>query len=97
MSDSKCRLLPQTRVASIDSLRGFDMFWIIGGGALFETLPKIWKNPFTDTIKQQMEHVPWQGFRFEDLIFPLFLFIVGSSCAVVSGLLRQRRRMWRKR
>ena len=77
MSDSNCRLLPQTRVASIDALRGFDMFWIIGGGAFFETLPKVWKNNFTETIKQQMEHVPWQGFRFEDLIFPLFLFIVG--------------------
>lgn len=77
MSDSNCRLLPQTRVASIDALRGFDMFWIIGGGAFFETLPKVWKNHFTETIKQQMEHVPWQGFRFEDLIFPLFLFIVG--------------------
>jgi predicted acyltransferase len=77
MPDSNCRLLPQTRVASIDALRGFDMFWIIGGGAFFETLPKVWKNHFTETIKQQMEHVPWQGFRFEDLIFPLFLFIVG--------------------
>jgi len=77
MSDSNCRLLPQTRVASIDALRGFDMFWIIGGGAFFEMLPKVWKNNFTETIKQQMEHVPWQGFRLEDLIFPLFLFIVG--------------------
>jgi predicted acyltransferase len=77
MSDSNRRFLPQDRVASIDALRGFDMFWIIGGGAFFETLPKVWKNTVTETIKQQMEHVPWQGFRFEDLIFPLFLFIVG--------------------
>ncbi|MCJ7729239.1 MAG: DUF5009 domain-containing protein [Sedimentisphaerales bacterium] len=77
MSDSKCQFLPQTRVASIDALRGFDMFWIIGGGAFFETLSKVWKNPFTETIKNQMEHVSWDGFHFEDLIFPLFLFIVG--------------------
>jgi predicted acyltransferase len=77
MSERERQLLPQTRIASIDALRGFDMFWIIGGGAIFETLPKVWKNPFTDTIKKQMEHVSWQGFRFEDLIFPLFLLIVG--------------------
>ena len=54
------------------------MFWIIGGGTLFEMLQKVWKNPVTDTIQQQLEHVPWQGFHFEDLIFPLFLFIVGT-------------------
>ena len=77
MSDSNRRFLPQDRIASIDALRGFDMFWIIGGGAFFETLPKVWKNPFTETIKNQMEHVSWDGFHFEDLIFPLFLFIVG--------------------
>ena len=65
------------RVLSIDALRGFDMFWIIGGGAIFESLADVWKHPVTETIRQQLEHVPWEGFRFEDLIFPLFLFIVG--------------------
>ncbi len=77
MSDSNQHLLPRERIVSIDALRGFDMFWIIGGGTFFETLPKVWKNSFTETIKNQMEHVEWNGFHFEDLIFPLFLFIVG--------------------
>jgi predicted acyltransferase len=77
MPDSSRRLLPQDRIASIDALRGFDMFWIIGGGAIFETLLKVWRNSFTETVKNQMEHVSWDGFHFEDLIFPLFLFIVG--------------------
>ena len=27
----------------------------------------------------QMEHVPWDGFHFMDLVFPLFLFIAGVS------------------
>lgn len=27
----------------------------------------------------QLEHVDWDGFRFYDLIFPLFLFIIGVS------------------
>ena len=28
-------------------------------------------------LRLQFEHVEWAGFRFYDLIFPLFLFLVG--------------------
>jgi predicted acyltransferase len=66
------------RVLSIDALRGFDMFWIIGGGAIFESLAEIWKHPITDTIRVQLDHVRWEGFHFEDLIFPLFVFVMGA-------------------
>jgi predicted acyltransferase len=65
------------RVVSIDALRGFDMFWIIGGGAIFASLHDISANPTTAWIRTQLNHVKWEGFRFEDLIMPLFLFIVG--------------------
>ncbi|MBN1805420.1 MAG: DUF5009 domain-containing protein [Sedimentisphaerales bacterium] len=65
------------RLTSIDALRGFDMFWIIGGGAFFESIAQVYSHPVTDTIRQQLDHVKWEGFHFEDLIFPLFLFIVG--------------------
>jgi len=65
------------RVVSVDALRGFDMFWIIGGGALFKSFHKVADNGVTQTINRQLAHVAWEGFRFEDLIFPLFLFIVG--------------------
>ena len=65
------------RVVSIDALRGFDMFWIIGGGGLLWSFDKIYDNSVTDFICTQLTHVEWEGFRFEDLIFPLFLFIVG--------------------
>ncbi|MHC4911404.1 MAG: acyltransferase family protein [Planctomycetota bacterium] len=66
------------RLASIDALRGFDMFWIIGAGTVFASLDGIFKSPTTGFIARQLEHVKWEGFRFEDLIFPLFLFIVGT-------------------
>jgi len=65
------------RLLSIDALRGFDMFWIIGGDALFTALARWGEWSFSKTIEDQLEHVPWEGFRFYDLIFPLFLFIVG--------------------
>jgi len=64
-------------VISIDALRGFDMFWIVGGGAIFASLHDIFNSPTTELIRTQLTHVKWEGFRFEDLIMPLFLFIVG--------------------
>jgi len=65
------------RIASIDALRGFDMLWITGGYEVFDGLRKVVHGPFMDAINRQFDHMPWQGFHFEDLIFPLFLFIVG--------------------
>ena len=66
------------RLVSIDALRGFDMFWIIGGDAIFRSLQHISRNPITEWINLQLQHCPWQGFRCYDLIMPLFLFIVGT-------------------
>jgi len=71
------RDLGSSRVLSIDALRGFTMFWIIGGAAVFRALARVWPNPVTEAISQQLTHLNWGGFRFYDLIFPMFLFIVG--------------------
>src|SRR5688500_15786175 len=69
-----------SRLTSLDALRGFDMFWIIGADALFHALKKIGAgNPAINAVADQLDHVPWEGFRFYDLIFPLFVFIVGVS------------------
>jgi len=70
------------RIHSLDALRGFDMFWIIGGGALFQVLAECIPNSFFQVIAEQMEHVPWEGFHFEDLIFPLFMFISGATIPI---------------
>jgi len=64
---------------SVDALRGFDMFWIVGAGSLVDALNQMSKNPVTSFLGTQLEHVDWAGFRFYDLIFPLFVFIVGVS------------------
>ena len=66
------------RIASLDALRGFDMFWIIGGDALLRSLPAVTDTPATRFLARQMEHNAWAGFTFYDLIFPLFLFIIGA-------------------
>lgn len=77
--DSEQKHLTGTRVASIDALRGFSMFWIIGGGIVFRSLDQIFNHPVTAFIGIQLKHVKWLGFHFEDLIMPLFIFIVGVA------------------
>ena len=67
------------RLRSLDALRGFDMFWIAGGGGLFIALADLTECPVLIWWKTQLTHVAWHGFRFEDMIFPLFLFIAGVS------------------
>ncbi|MGO9924489.1 MAG: acyltransferase family protein [Isosphaeraceae bacterium] len=69
---------PPERLLSIDALRGFDMFWIVGGDDLAHALGKWWGPPQGTQLAQQFSHVEWEGFRFYDLIFPLFLFLVGA-------------------
>jgi predicted acyltransferase len=78
------------RLRSIDALRGFDMFWIVGGDALGRALGKWYYGTSQNWVNEQMEHVPWEGFHFYDLIFPLFLFLVGSVIPFSLASLRRR-------
>ncbi len=68
-----------TRLFSLDALRGFDMFWIMGAEAIFHRLGEIYPDSFLDAIGHQFNHPDWHGFAAYDLIFPLFLFIAGIS------------------
>jgi predicted acyltransferase len=70
------------RILSVDALRGFDMFWITGGSLIFTTLNDAVKSPATGFLATQMEHVEWTGFRFYDIIMPLFMFLVGVSLPI---------------
>lgn len=67
------------RLLSLDALRGFDMFWIMGGEGIFTGLAALTGWPLFEWWAKQLDHVPWHGFVFYDMIFPLFLFIAGIS------------------
>jgi len=68
------------RLMSLDALRGFDMFWIIGGYEIVRGLGKGLHNAwFSQYILPQIDHTPWAGFTAWDLIMPLFLFMVGAA------------------
>ena len=77
--------LETRRIVSVDALRGFDMFWILGGDSLAQALKEMSAgkagalSATGEFLGNQLEHVDWAGFRFYDLIFPMFVFIVGVS------------------
>lgn len=55
------------------------MFWIIGGAGIARALGKMDQNPVTAFIGRQLTHQDWEGLTFYDVIYPLFLFLVGFS------------------
>jgi predicted acyltransferase len=77
------------RISAIDALRGFDMFWIVGGkqfvlAAITFVVALIPASvgdteKFLTAVNHQAEHVEWEGFTAWDLIMPLFLFVVGAA------------------
>ena len=84
--------LATRRVASVDALRGFTMFWIIGADGAAKALAEMLSGKGTipstagNIIGGQFEHAEWEGLRFYDLIFPLFIFVTGV--AIVFSLTR---------
>jgi predicted acyltransferase len=72
------------RLLSIDALRGFDMFWILGAESLFAALFIVTGWPILAIFSEQMEHSLWHGFRTYDLIFPLFIFLSGVSLGIAA-------------
>ena len=79
MPDAPAPSPAPARLVSLDALRGFDMFWILGSGGLFKALRAFGPVQPAAALTDQLEHVHWEGFHFEDLIFPLFVFIAGVS------------------
>lgn len=75
----RTQLTSPQRLYSLDALRGFDMFWIMGAEEIFHGMAKATGSPFWGAISNQLTHPAWNGFHFYDLIFPLFLFIAGVA------------------
>ena len=78
-----------SRLLSLDALRGFDMLWIIGGGDLITALAKAKPGQLSQAVSAQFEHVPWAGLHLFDVIWPLFMFMVGVSLSLSLGRRRE--------
>ena len=79
MSLSDQPIKPQARLVSLDALRGFTMFWIVGADYLAAAFRGLDGGAVSKFLGYQLGHADWAGFTFYDLIFPLFLFMVGAA------------------
>lgn len=77
------------RLASLDILRGLDLFLLVFFQPVIVSLARNWSDiPFFSFILKQFSHVDWIGFTAWDLVMPLFLFMVG--CALPFSLSKYR-------
>src|ERR1700744_3457891 len=67
------------RLMSLDALRGFDMFWILGADSFVYALHELSPNAVTKFFAVQLDHAEVAVFNFYDLIFPMFVFMMGVS------------------
>ena len=67
------------RLASLDILRGFDLFLLVFFQPVLIALLSKSDASWIQSILYQFDHEVWDGFRFWDLIMPLFLFMSGAS------------------
>jgi len=82
-SPSPALITPPGRLMSLDFFRGFTMFLLIGESTLlYEHLrdPRL-AGTILHAIGTQLDHHPWAGLRFWDLVQPFFMFIVGVALA----------------
>ena len=68
-----------SRLASLDILRGFDLFLLVFFQPVLVGLGQKLDLPFLNQVLYQFDHEAWIGFRFWDLIMPLFLFMTGAA------------------
>jgi hypothetical protein len=56
---------PSDRPISVDALRGFDRFWIAGGGPFVMAFFKLFANPLPAWLERQLAllHVPQEDVR----------------------------------
>ena len=71
--------LKTERLASLDVLRGFDLFCLVFFQPVFMSLARVMDWAPTNRLASYFEHVSWEGFVFWDIIMPLFMFMAGAS------------------
>jgi len=55
------------RLLALDALRGFSMFWLLGGTQLVRAMTKgAAEDTLAWRLNQQFTHVEWAGFHFYD-------------------------------
>ena len=68
-----------SRLASLDILRGLDMFLLVFFQPVLVSVGEAANVGWLNEILYQFDHQVWDGFRFWDIIMPLFMFMCGVS------------------
>ncbi len=94
VSSADARSAKPSRLISLDVLRGFDMFWIVGGKEVFTALVALLclSGGVPAWLEYHLDHPAWTGFAAWDLIMPLFLFVSGASIPFALALKEGERR-----
>ena len=67
------------RLESLDILRGFDLFCLVGLEAVMHALDAAIDASWFDSVMWCFTHVDWEGFSSWDLVMPLFMFMSGIT------------------
>lgn len=67
------------RLKSLDILRGFDLFLLVGLQPVLWQLCAHPQTRFGTALRTQLDHAVWQGFNCWDIVMPLFLFMSGIT------------------
>ena len=70
---------PQQRLESLDVLRGFDLFLLVGLEMVMHHLANAVNTPTFHSFMQCFTHADWEGFSSWDLVMPLFMFMSGIT------------------
>ena len=72
-------MMQRQRLESLDVLRGFDLFCLVGLEAVMHALDGAVDAPWFDRVMWCFTHVEWEGFSSWDLVMPLFMFMSGVT------------------
>ena len=67
------------RLESLDVLRGFDLFMLVGLETAIHQLASAVDTPSFHSFMWCFTHVDWEGFSTWDLVMPLFMFMSGIT------------------
>ena len=67
------------RLQSLDALRGWNMFMLVGGKGLVLALAAAFGLAGDSAFVRQLSHVAWHDGVFWDFVYPLFVFISGVT------------------
>lgn len=72
-------MIRTSRLQSLDILRGLDLFLLVGLQPVLISVGQHFSHPAWQLLMHQLDHEVWIGFRFWDIVMPLFLFMTGAA------------------